>query len=213
MAYQIIKQINKYKGKIISEELTTEAKDVFVKYHDGYNLKMSGLPSDLKAVWSKLEGGAARLEIVMHMARETMAEMTGNESFDCNNANEESMLTGVQLARWFSNEARRVYAVLSENDDQQHVRKLIEAIERKRERISVRDWQRSHSLKHATDAETQLDELVELGLVQWEGLSKESKEGRPSKVFVLASRSDSGASAESCCGSVLLYQSYLSRML
>ncbi len=171
--------------------LTAEAKAAFVKYHDEHNLEMSGLSSDLKAVWSKLEGGAARLALVIHMVRGAIAEMAGDESFDHHNADEESMLIGVQLARWFSNEARRVYAVLGENDGQQRVRKLIEAIERKGSRVSVREWQRSRSLKASLDAELQLDELVELGLGRWEDPAKDSKGGRPTKIFVLCAISGS----------------------
>lgn len=69
-----------------------------------------------------------------------------------------SVAAGVALSRWFGCEARRVYAVLAESDDDRDRRRLVELIERKGGTVTVRDLMRSSRMfGTAPEAEAALD--------------------------------------------------------
>jgi hypothetical protein len=159
--------------------LTAEGKRSWIEFYDEHNAEIANLSGELAAAWAKLEGYAARLALVHHLIRKVSGEGVG-EGIDA-----ASIAAGVKLSRWFANEARRVYAVLNEDDSARHRRQLVELIEGKGGLVTVRDWQRIRSCRTAGDAESELDELVSAGLGSWQHLAPGPKGGRPSKRFVL----------------------------
>ncbi len=154
----------------------------FVNEHGGEHVQLTG---DLAAAWSKLEGYAARLALVVHCVKRAATDpalRADDEAVD-----EGSIGTGVTLSRWFGQEARRVYAVLGESEENRGQRRLVELIQRKGGSLSIRDWQRGRSHKTAGDAEAELGELVKAGYGMWR-VPRQTGAGRPSaKCFVLAS--------------------------
>ena len=78
-----------------------------------------------------------------------------------------SIAAGVELCRWFGHEAKRVYAILGENEDQRERRRRLELIERRGGEVSVRDWQRARSHRNAKDTETELTEFETAGWGYW----------------------------------------------
>lgn len=114
-----------------------------------------------------------------HLIRHTSGEAVG-EGIDA-----VSIAAGVKLSRWFAHEARRVYAMLAEDDDARQRRQSVELIERMGGSVTVRDWQRTRSHRSAEDAETELAELVMAGVGRWEQVAPGPKGGRPSKQFIL----------------------------
>jgi hypothetical protein len=103
---------------------------------------------------------------------------------------ETSIAAGVVLARWFGDEARRVYTILSESDEDREDRRLVEWIERKDGTVTVRDLTRGprayrNDPERATKA---LDKLVAVGVGRWEVDDHAGGRGRPADRFRLLSR-------------------------
>lgn len=160
--------------------LTPEGKRAWIAFYNAHNAEAADLCGDLAAVFSKLEGYAARFALVHHLIRYASGEQVG-EGIDA-----VSVGAGVKLSRWFAHEARRVYGMLGEDDDSRARRQSVELIGRKGGQVSIRDWQRTRSHRTAEAAEMELDELVTAGLGQWEQVAPGSRGGRPSKRFILA---------------------------
>jgi hypothetical protein len=129
-----------------------------------------------------LEGYAARLALVVHLSRWAAGDTTLR---DPARVDEASIAAGVVLARWFGDEARRVYAILSESDEDRETRRLVEWIERKGGAVTARDL--THGLRaYRADpdaAERALSALVEAGYGRWEP----NTVGRPTQRFRLFS--------------------------
>ena len=121
--------------------LTRDAKAAWKDYYNNHAEEQTDLSGELSAAWSKLEEYAARLALVIHYAR-WAADDADLESPDAVDA--ASMKAGIQLAQWFKAEARRVYAQLSESEDDREQRQLIEWIERKGGSVTTREVQQGH---------------------------------------------------------------------
>ena len=95
------------------------------------------------------------------------------------------MQSGIALAKWFANEARRMYAVLGESDEARDQRRLVELINRKGGQITPRQMQRADARKYRTaaDAEEALNVLSKAGLGRWEVQHTHTKTRR---VFILS---------------------------
>jgi len=161
-------------------QLTADGKRVWVAFYNEHNAEAAELSGDMAAAWSKLEGYAARFALVHHLIRQVIDEDVG-EGIDA-----VSIAAGVKLSRWFAHEARRVYAMLAEDDDAKQRRQSVELIERKGGSVTVREWQRTRSHRTAEDAEAELAELVTAGVGQLEQVTPGARGGRPSKRFILA---------------------------
>ena len=169
--------------------LTRDAKAAWKEYYNHHAEEQTDLSGELSAAWSKLEEYAARLALVIHCVR-WAANDADLESPDTVDAT--SMNAGIELAQWFKAEARRVYSLLSESDDDRKQRRLIEWIERKGGSVTAREVQQGHrQYRKAEDAEAALEELVKAGCGQWHDVPPGPKGGRPSRVFRLSTASTS----------------------
>jgi hypothetical protein len=102
------------------------------------------------------------------------------------------MARAVTLAHWFKGEARRVYGVLAETDEQRDRRQLADWIARKGGAVTVRALQQGRrGYGTAEAAEAALQELAKAGLGTWEESPTTAKGGRPSSVFRLPRASTS----------------------
>ena len=163
--------------------MTPAGKAAWITFYNAHADEHADLSGDLSAAWSKLEGYAARLALVVHFVRWAADDAT---LADADRVDETSIATGVELSRWFGSETRHIYGVLSESDDDRDRRGLVELIQRKGDAVTVRDWQRARSHKTAADAEAELTGLIEAGYGQWQ-VNPQTGPGRPTKRFVLAS--------------------------
>jgi hypothetical protein len=173
-------------------QLSDEAKREFVRFYDEHASEQVDLSGDEAAAWSKLEGYAARLALVTHLAR-----WAGSEpgSVDCERVDRESIQAGVKLARWFGREARRVYAMLGEAETDRESRRLVDWIEAKGGCVTLRDLTRGPRAyrKDPEMARKALEELVAKGLAQWEWDATGPRGGRPAdRVRLLAPHADRG---------------------
>ncbi|MBN1554422.1 MAG: DUF3987 domain-containing protein [Phycisphaerae bacterium] len=170
--------------------LSPAAKTAWISFYNEHAQEHVNLSGDLSAAWSKLEGYAARLALVVHLVRWAAGDATLS---DLNVVDEESVSAGVALSRWFGQETRRVYAILDETEEDRERRELVELIERHGGNITARELMRScraYNTSTAEVAEQALAELVQAELGRWEDAESKPRGGRPTRRFVLSRRVD-----------------------
>ncbi len=167
----------------VSLKLSAEGKKVWIEFYNRHASEQADLVGDLAAAWSKLEGGAARFALVIHLVR-CANEDPNLESLDEIDA--ESVAAGVALSRWFGHEARRVYTALQESPDEIELRQIAELMRLRGGTISVRELMRADS-RYATaeDAELCLNRLVAAGRARRVPIPPGPKGGQPHGVYSL----------------------------
>lgn len=166
--------------------LSGEARQVFIDFYNAHAEEQAELSGDLSAAWAKLEGYAARLALVVHFLRWAVSD----ESLaDAERIDAESITAGINLSQWFGNETRRVYAMLSNADAEHETAELVNLIQSKAGRVTVRQlMQASRRYRgKADDAEAVLQGLVDDGRGDWITESPRRTGGRPAKIFQLRS--------------------------
>lgn len=162
--------------------LSPEARTEWVAFYNELNLAATCMGEDLAAAWSKLESYTTRFALIIELLRRACGETVESELVDLT-----SMRSAITLARWFGREAERTYAELSASDVELTVRDRVILIRRRGGEVTVREWQRIRSLPGATEAEEQLELLVEHKVADWEITPAGPSGGRPSKRLVLRS--------------------------
>ena len=162
--------------------LSVDGKRAWVAFYDAHAREQTDLVGELAAAWSKLEGYAARLALIVHLIRVAADDPT----VDINEIDADSVRSGAALVDWFGHEAKRVYQTFGESDEDRDRRQLVELIRRKGGKITARDLQRStrRFRGSAKEAEKVLTGLVELGLGSWFNVVDTG--GRPATVFRLS---------------------------
>jgi hypothetical protein len=164
--------------------MTDDARRAWVTFYNEHAGEQVNLSGDEAAAWSKLEGYAARLALVVHLTRWAAGDATLR---DPARVDEASVAAGVVLARWFGEEARRVYAILSESDDDRETRRLVELIRRMGGDVSGRELvQRSRMFKTVADAKAALSGLVKAGAGSWVPPEQRGRGGPKAERFVLS---------------------------
>ncbi len=163
--------------------LNAEAKRIWITFVNEHGQEQLQYVGDEAAAWSKLEGYAARLALVIHCVR---AAADDRDLEDTEIIDRESVESGIRLSRWFADEALRVYQAIGEDDEDRDRRHLVELIERHNGQMTVRQWQRLRSHKRSADAQSELDSLVEADFGQWDTAPPGPKGGRPTRRFVLS---------------------------
>jgi hypothetical protein len=173
--------------------LSPEAREVWIQFYNEHGQQQVELEGDLSAAWSKLEGYAARLTLVVHLLRWASGEeLLG----DLTQVDAASVQAGAALSRWFGAQARRVYAMLEETETQAAQRRLLDWISARGGRVTVREVQQGHRQFVTSDeARRALQRLTEKGMGRWETLASGSSGGRPSEAFVLRGSTDNDANS------------------
>ena len=160
-----------------------DAKLAWTEFYNQHAQEQIDLSGDLSAAWSKLEEYAARLALVIHYVRWAAgdAEAQIADAIDA-----ESMRAGIGLAQWFKAETRRVYALLSESDEDHDQRRLIEWIELKGKSVTAREVQQGNRQYTTSEAaEAALERLRKREAGYWES-SPPGKRGKPTRRFILS---------------------------
>jgi hypothetical protein len=171
--------------------LDDDGKRAWVAFYNEHAGEQVNLCGDEAAAWSKLEGYAARLALVVHLARWAAGDATLRDPALVDAA---SIAAGVSLVRWFGDEARRVYAMLGESDEDHKARGLADWIKRKGGTATVRDLTRGPREYRDTDkARAALGELVAAGVAVWDHDDHGTKGGRPTdRIRLVSRRGDAG---------------------
>ena len=163
--------------------LDAEAKAVFVEFYNECGAVTLEASEHEEAAWCKLTGYATRLALVGQLARDPNAvTVTGD-----------TMRAACDLARWFGNEATRIYAELAETREQREQRELCEFIERHGGAVYEREVIQSFTrLKNdKPGVERELIALIKAGRGKWEPVDHGGGPGRPARKFRLVRLSTS----------------------
>ena len=162
--------------------LSREARRLWIDFYDrwaGVQYESSGAQA---ACYAKIEGYALRL-MLWH---QVVSDAAGGRAAACS-VSPESAAAGIALARWFADEAVRVYALLGESEEQARTRELVEWVARRGEQATPTDLHQSNRSRYPTTeaAANALDALVGQGYGSWAGPEAGSGRGRPTRRFVL----------------------------
>lgn len=144
----------------------------------------------IRAAFAKLKGGMFRVALLFHLCE--WAERGGAGEFGTIDA--DTLRRAARVTDWFADEARRVYALLGESEDDGNTRRLVDWIERggkNREPGTVTANELAHGKREyrtdSTAAERALSELVEAGFGRWDPEVSGPKGGRSARRFRLVS--------------------------
>jgi hypothetical protein len=188
---------DRWSDKTVSDDICEAALELFEELwllppepHDcDKRPKLLPLDRDAKAVFvdfyneCKLTGYAARLALVGQLARSPQVGVVTGDV----------MQAACELARWFGNEAVRIYAELAETQEQREQRELREFIERRGGAVYEREVMQSFTrLKNdKLETERELTALVKAGQGEWEPVDHDGGPGRPARKFRLLRSSTS----------------------
>ena len=168
--------------------LSPEAKVLWVDFYNRHAIEQAGLGGDLAAAWSKLEAYAARFALVIHCVRQAAGEGVDPWVLD-----EQSMAAAIVLADWFGHEAKRAYRLLAETQEERDRRRLVELIQARGGRVTVRELSRCSRLYSGAAAwEKALGELAEGGVGRWHNAKPGQSGGHPVKLFELLTQPSRG---------------------
>jgi len=159
------------------------AKQAWVDFVNEHGEEQLTLVGDEAAAWSKLEGYAARLALLVHLVRAAVEDATLSNPEIVDAA---SIASGVRMSRWFAAEARRVYAMLAADETEQEEQRLVDLLARQGKSVSPREWQRIRSLDTVREARAELDRMAAAGIGEWHRAPPGPKGGQPTARFVLS---------------------------
>ncbi len=167
--------------------LSREGKRAWVTFYNDHACEQADLTGDLAAAWSKLEGYAARFALLVHLVRLESGDQTLT---DPGAVDEQSIAAGVTLARWFGEEAARVYAVIGgdqESPEAREQRELLRIIRDRGGEITVRGLMQASRRYRASaeEAEAALQDMVTAGMGHWRNVNPSTRGGRPTRIFTL----------------------------
>lgn len=171
--------------------LSNEARDLFARWVEELGAEALGAREAAAAAASKLEGGAARLALVVQLA--SAAECAS--AADVTEIGAEAMAAGIRLARWHWREARRVLCTVapeeeSEEPEERERRRLLEWIEQRGGSTTERELARGPACYRARGrAREALQALIGLGLGEWRFDRPPEGGGHSVRRFVLARHS------------------------
>ena len=162
--------------------LTPAAKNEWIQFYNQHAVEQSKLVGDEAAAWSKLEGYAARFALFIHCVR----VITDDPTLKARKAvDRQSIRCGITLSRWFAHEARRVYAMLRESEDDRDLRQIAEKLALRGKAITARHLRGSdRQFPTSDDAEQMLQRLVDAGFGSWKFVPTTPKGGRPTREYL-----------------------------
>ena len=132
---------------------------------------------------SKLEGYAIRFALLIRVCREV-----GGAGSD-EPITRADLEQGIRLARWYRDEALRVYAELGKAEGESGSETLLARVAVIRDRfegaVTRREWHKVNNRRSRDVADRELDELVEAALAQWRGRPTGPKGGQPTQECAL----------------------------
>ena len=183
-------------AKPMNLPLADDARPVWIRFVNAHGQETAELTGALAAAFSKLEGYAARLALIVCLAR--WGEDPGDLGIGPLEVGAESVEAGIAIVQWAKNETRRIYSMLSEDEDQQAMREVLELVERRSGTVTARELQQARHYTTAEEAEDILHKITAAGLGHWVSMPPGPRGGRPSKCFRLASlgQQEAGRHAE-----------------
>jgi hypothetical protein len=167
--------------------LSPEGREAFIAFYREWAEAQAEVEGEMATALAKLEAAAGRLALVHHVVTHA-----GLDQDDHCPVGPVSVKAGATLCRWLAYEARRIYAVLAESEEQRAVRRLVEFIRARGGSITTRALQHSNSRKYLSsdEAEAALEALAQAGLGRWLDPPAGPKGGQAARAFVLQPTAD-----------------------
>jgi len=166
----------------VTVDLGKNAKRLWVRFSNEHAVELSRLGDDAAALWSKLEGAAARFGLLFHEIKKADDDPTLKEG---EKIDSDTVRSGITVARWFGHEGRRIYQDLGVDEEGRQVAELVELIETDlKGRATARDLLRKRVARTAKEAREELQRLVDQELGEWEEKATKGG-GHRVAVFVL----------------------------
>jgi DNA polymerase-1 len=167
--------------------LAPDAKKLWIRFYNDWAGEQAAAEGEMAAALAKLEAYAARFALLHHVVT-----CVGLEVDDQREVGTKSIEAGIALCHWFANEARRIYATLSESTEERDARRLVEWIQARGGKVTVKELQHSNNRKYPTadEAAAALNSLTEVGAARWEDRPPGPRGGRPTRVCVLSNPGD-----------------------
>ena len=164
-------------------ELSDGARAGFITFYNEHADEQAEFGGgDLAAAWSKLEGYAARLALVVHCVRQASGDGVDPWTVDA-----ESMRAGIGLSRWFGGETKRVYAAMSGTDEEREQVALVAWIRERGSVTTIRELSHGPRIyRPPGKAANALAMLVENGIGEWFHARPSDQGGRPPESFRLS---------------------------
>jgi hypothetical protein len=162
--------------------LSPEGKAAWIAFYTEWAEEQLSVDGELAAAFSKLEAYAARLALLHHVV--TLVDLGTDDTR--HPIGEKSVLAGVTLAKWFAEEARRLYDKAGESPKERDTSRLVSWITAHGGRATVDQVRRSSRRFPTAEVATHaLDALVAGGLGHWETRATTGQGGRPTREIVL----------------------------
>lgn len=162
---------------------SAEAQRLWGEWYDmHFSESEQRLPVYLRGPWAKLEAYAARLALIVHLARVADGDTAANPEL----VDVASLIQAFALIEYFKTHAHRVYALLHASPEDRRLTDAVAWVRRKPSGcvVTAREAQQAHvgGVRSAEEAKALLAQLAELGY----GFAQEvaSRRGRPSFQFV-----------------------------
>jgi len=174
--------------------LTHDADRLFGEFYEAHHDHRSDLHGPARAAWPKLVAYCGRLALAVQLINDPNSTAVDDDSVS----------RAIRLAKWFANEALRIYALRDESEHDREQRQLVAVIQSKGGAITARDLQRGpQQYRKSGEAEAALNRLVDAGLGEWK---IEDTAGRSKRVFTLLECGDGDRSLKDCGTSGLCHR-------
>jgi hypothetical protein len=174
-----LKDVAKRHAQVLT--FSPHAKELWVAFYNSWGRVQHASHGEQRSAFAKIEAYGARLALLHHVVSHI-----ANGTSDLCPISAASVQAGIDMARWFAAEGTRIYAMLREPEGERETRKLVEWIQGRGGRVSVRVLQKSNSSRWLTSdvAEAAIDDLVKGGLGEWQ-VTKNTLGGHDLREFVL----------------------------
>lgn len=165
----------------VSIGMTADAQRRFRQFYDEVGASRPDIESaEMKAAWSKLEGGAARIALVLSCARFLLGERRREVVEDVD------IEAGIIASKWFAREAERIYSMLTETPEDKELTDLIDWIQGQGGSVLPADLaKRKWRYRESGSADTVLQKLVNNKAGIWSDTTTTDHGGRPARKFLL----------------------------
>lgn len=120
-------------------------------------------PTNLRPVWSKMEGYCARLILVLYISKVACAEVKGAPLDNAFEVDPETVIGAAALIDYFKTHAQRVYGYVTNNHDRGRIGKALRWIKAHGGKVTAREARQYGLAPDPDEAKSLLKDLADLG--------------------------------------------------
>ncbi len=178
-------------------KLSPEAEAVWADFYNANAEEMETVNDMLSANFAKLESYCARFALLLHVISVARASGPCDHSANATLIQPETMQSAIKLTEWFKNEHRRIYSLISDQEDEDQSVALVRVIESHGHPITANELRMIRKRRYPTNAaaEEALNSLILMGVGKWQTRPSTITGGRRAKEFRLTLPGTGGITA------------------